>query len=81
MSSYQHISEDKIRQIITVEENEALQKYEKVRKGINKLSDSVAELKKNQEALRSQGEKIKSIWKITKKLWGINNNTYICGVK
>ena len=61
MSSYQHISEDKIRQIITVEENEALQKYEKVRKGINKLSDSVAELKKNQEALRSQGEKIKSI--------------------
>lgn len=63
MSSYQHISEDKIRQIITVEENEALQKYEKVRKGINNLSDSVAELKRDQEALRIQGKKGSEEWK------------------
>ncbi len=63
MSSYQKISEDVIRQVITVEEKEALQKYHKVQKGIKDMREEVADLKKDQEALRIQGKKGGEQWK------------------
>lgn len=63
MSSYQKVSEDVIRQVITVEEKEALQKYHKVQKGIKDMRDEVADLKKDQEALRIQGKKGGEQWK------------------
>lgn len=63
MADYKKVSEDVIRQVITVEEKEALQKYHKVQKGIKDMRDEVAELKRDQEALRNQGKKGSEQWK------------------